>query len=62
MHARFEARIEEGLRKLAASCAKREWPVGTIERRVGKLMGANTRAAGLFTVDVTTRPDGPAPK
>ena len=54
MHARFEARIEAGLTKLAASCAKRKWPVGTIERRVGKLMGANTRAAGLFDVDVTT--------
>ena len=58
MHARFEARIEAGLTKLAASCAKRKWPVGTIERRVGKLMGAHTRAAGLFAVDVTTRPDG----
>jgi hypothetical protein len=58
MHARFEARIEAGLTKLAASCAKRPWPVGTIERRVGKLLGANTRAAGLFDVKVTARPDG----
>lgn len=53
MHARFEARIVEGLTKLAASCAKRAWPVGVIERRVGKLLGANTRAAGLFDVTVT---------
>ena len=58
MHARFEARIEAGLTQLAASCAKRAWPVGTIERRVGKLLGANTRAAGLFDVQVTPRPDG----
>ena len=58
MHARFEARIEAGLTKLAASCVKRAWPVGTIERRVGKLLGANTRAAGLFDVRVTLRPDG----
>ena len=60
MHARFAARIEDGLIKLAASCAKRKWPVGTIERRVGKLLGANTRAAGLFTVTVTARADGRA--
>lgn len=53
MHARFEQRIEDGLTKLAASCTKRAWPVGTIERRVGKLLGANTRAAGLFAVTVT---------
>ena len=58
MHARIEARIEAGLTQLAASCAKRAWPVGTIERRVGKLLGANTRAAGLFDVQVTPRPDG----
>lgn len=60
MHARFEARIEAGLTKMAASCAKRAWPVGTIERRVGQLLGANTRAAGLFDVTVTAAPDGRA--
>jgi len=60
MHARFEARIEAGLTKLAASCAQRTWPVGTIERRVGKLLGANTRAAGLFTVTVRAGADGRA--
>ncbi|MHB9024407.1 MAG: IS1634 family transposase [Armatimonadota bacterium] len=53
MHARFAQRIEAGLTKLAASCAKRVWPVGVIERRVGKLLGANSRAAGLFEVTVT---------
>lgn len=60
MHARFEQRIEEGLTKLAASCMKRAWPVGTIERRVGKLLGTNTRAAGLFDVTVTVSSDGRA--
>lgn len=60
MHARFAARIEEGLTKLAASCATRTWPVGIIERRVGKLLGANTRAAGLFDVIVSAAPDGHA--
>jgi transposase len=52
MHARFEERIEDGLTKIAASCEKKAWPVGVIERRVGKLLGANTRAAGLFDIRV----------
>jgi len=60
MHARFAARIEDGLTKLAASCAKQAWPVGTIERRVGKLLGANTRAAGLFAVTVSAAAAGRA--
>lgn len=58
MHKRFADKIEAGLNNLKESCTKRMWPVGVIERRVGRLMGANTRAAGLFTVLVTTRPDG----
>jgi hypothetical protein len=53
MHARFEARIDAGLTKLAASCVTRKWPVGTIERRVGRLLGANSRAAGLYDIQVT---------
>ena len=52
MHARFEKRIEEGLTKIAASCAKRRQPPAVIERRVGRLLGQNTRAAGLFDVQV----------
>jgi hypothetical protein len=60
MHARFAARITAGLEKLQTSCRKRAWPVGVIERRVGKLLGANPRAAGLFTVTVTAAPDGRA--
>jgi transposase len=54
MHARFEKRIEEGLAKIAASCAKRRQPVGPIERRVGRLLGQNTRAAGLFDIQIRT--------
>src|SRR3990172_6452428 len=38
MHARFEKRIEDGLTKMAASCAKRRHDVGPIERRVGRLL------------------------
>jgi transposase len=52
IHERFEQRIEKGLQKIAESCQKRKQTVGKIERRVGRLLGANTRAAGLFQVTV----------
>ena len=53
MHARFEQRIEAGLTKIEASCQKRSQATGVIERRVGRLLGQNTRAAGLFDVKIT---------
>jgi transposase len=52
IHDRFERRIEEGLRGIAEGCEKRRYKVGVIERRIGKLMGRNSRAAGLFEVSV----------
>ena len=52
IHDRFEKRIEKGLEKIAESCRKRKQKIGSIERRVGRLLGANTRAAGLFKVEV----------
>lgn len=52
IHERFEKRIEEGLEKIAESCRKRKQKIGSIERRIGRLLGANTRAAGLFKVNV----------
>jgi transposase len=60
MRARFEKRIEEGLRKIEASCAKRRWKVVRIAKRVGRLMQKNSRAAGLFETDVVERADGAA--
>jgi transposase len=60
MHARFEKRIEEGLIKIAAGCGKRAQPVGPIERRVGRLLGENTRAAGLFDVQIQADANGAA--
>ena len=60
MHARFEQRIEEGLRRTAATCARRRYTVAPIAKRVGKLLGRNSRAAGLFETDVITAPDGRA--
>jgi transposase len=60
MHARFEKRIEEGLTKIAVGCGKRAQPVGPIERRVGRLLGQNTRAAGLFDVQIQADANGAA--
>lgn len=60
MHERFERRIEEGLVSLQAACARQRCDSVTMARRVGRLLGQNTRAAGLFHVDVTTDASGAA--
>lgn len=52
IHERFENRIEKGLTRLAESCQRKKQKVGTIGRRVGRLLEANSRAAGLFRVKV----------
>jgi len=60
IHQRFEQRLERGLVKLAESCRKRKQKVGVVERRVGRLLQANSRAAGLFRIEVKFRDDGGA--
>jgi transposase len=60
IHDRFERRIEEGLQQIAQSCQKRKQKVALIERLVGRLLGRNTRAAGLFKAEVYARQDGSA--
>jgi hypothetical protein len=60
MHQRFERRIEEGLQRMVAACRKQRCDALKIARRVGRLLGQNTRAAGLFDVQVTTDPRGAA--
>jgi transposase len=52
MRERFEQRIVKGLEAIATSCAQRRHQLGVIERRVGRLLGRNSRAARLFTVEV----------
>jgi len=52
MHERFEKRIDEALEKVQASCRKRKWKKEVIDRRIGKIMALNSRAAGLFEVEV----------
>jgi transposase len=60
MHARFETRIEQGLNKIATSCEKRKQKPLAVATRVGRLLGQNTRAAGLFDVQVEEAADGRA--
>ena len=60
IHERFEKRIDQGLERIASGCAKRQHKVAVIERRVGKLLGQNSRAAGLFTIDVKENNRGSA--
>ncbi len=60
IHARFEKRIEEGLEKIARSCAKKQQRVAVIERRLGRLLSQNSRSKGLFEVKVTEGEGGGA--
>ena len=52
MHGRFEKRIEAELEKIADVCRRYERKPAVIERRIGRLLGQNSRAAGLFKVEV----------
>lgn len=58
--ARFESRIEEGLKKIATSCEKKKQSAVKIAERVGRLKQANSRASRLFDVKVESRADGGA--
>jgi len=63
IHDRFAKRIESGLTRVAKRLekAKRRLDAVPIERRIGKLMGQNSRAAGGFQADVVeddSRPSG----
>ena len=60
MHERFAQRIEEGLKQIEAGCRRQKYKVVTIAKRLGKLLGRNSRAAGLFETDVVRGPDGGA--
>jgi transposase len=53
IRARFEQRIEKGLESIVKGCAQRKYKPAVIERRVGRLLGRNSRAAGLYTVVVS---------
>ena len=58
MFERFVKRIETGLEKLKASCeAGRVKKISVAERRVGRLLQANSRASRLFQIEVTENAD-----
>jgi hypothetical protein len=57
---RFEARIEERLKKMAARCQKQNRDPLKVSREVGRLLGQNTRAARLFDVEVEKTDTGHA--
>ena len=52
MRQRFAERIEKGLDKLVNSCRRRRQEVGVIERRVGRLLERQQRAAKFYAVQV----------
>jgi transposase len=52
MHERFEKRIDAALEKVEASCRKRKWKKEVVDRRIGRIMAQNSRAAKLFEVEV----------
>jgi transposase len=52
MHGRFEKRIEAGLEKITSGCRKRRQKPVIVAQRIGRLLEQNSRAAGLFKVDV----------
>jgi transposase len=60
MHERFEKRIEEGLRRIEAGCQKQHLNPLLVAQRVGRLLGQNSRAAGLFQTEVQTLTGGRA--
>jgi transposase len=58
MRHRFEQRIEKGLQAIVHRCQRMRCDAGVIERRIGHVLGKNTRAAGLFSVKVGRDPSG----
>ena len=60
MHERFARRLEAGLAQLEAGCRKRKQKAATVAQRLGRLLGQNSRAAGLFQTAVEEEADGRA--
>jgi transposase len=59
MHERFERRIEERLQRLARRLERtKKADQGAVERQIGRLLGQNSRAAGLFGIRLVQEPAG----
>ena len=52
MRERFEQRIEKGLQSIVRRCEQKHCDLGVLERRIGRLLGKNSRAARLFSIQV----------
>jgi transposase len=62
IHARFEKRIEEGLRRLGKRIEQARGVLerGKLERQIGRLLERNTRAAGRYQIELEEDPSRPA--
>jgi transposase len=58
MRLKFATRIEEGLKRMQATLARRNESVAVISRRLGRLLQRNQRASALFDVNVASDADG----
>jgi len=58
IHERFEKRIEAGLVRIEEVCRKLRRNPAAVDRQVGRLLQANSRAAALFKVIVRARKEG----
>lgn len=58
MRQRFEQRLENGLEALRRRCERRRCDRNVIERRIGRLLGANTQAARLYQIEVRREATG----
>lgn len=56
---RFAQHLEAALKQIKMSCDNRRFKnVGVVERRIGRLLQRNSRAAGLFEIQVLASDDG----
>lgn len=60
IHTRFEQRIEQKLEQMAARCRQRKQDPLLLAQRLGKMLGRNSRASGLFRVHIQTDSRGGA--
>jgi transposase len=59
MFERFKTRIEDGLQKIKMACEERRIKtIGAAERRIGRILQKNSRAARLFDVQVSQSKKG----
>ena len=58
MHDRCITKIDEGLRKIEAGCARKKQRIGEVERRIGRLLERYSHAAALFKVTTMKTEDG----